>query len=39
MELYCIGTLSTLAQDGWPLGTGVRFVVDVEGTYNLTNPA
>eukprot|EP00268_Persea_americana_P040639 TRINITY_DN40423_c0_g1_i1.p1 TRINITY_DN40423_c0_g1~~TRINITY_DN40423_c0_g1_i1.p1 ORF type:complete len:224 (+),score=26.43 TRINITY_DN40423_c0_g1_i1:397-1068(+) len=32
MELSSVGTLSTLAQDGWPLGIGVRFVVDEEGT-------
>ncbi|XVE89258.1 hypothetical protein DITRI_Ditri19aG0188800 [Diplodiscus trichospermus] len=32
MELSCIGTLSTIAQDGWPLGVGVRFAVDAEGT-------
>ncbi|PPD93338.1 hypothetical protein GOBAR_DD09728 [Gossypium barbadense] len=32
MELSSIGTLSTLAQDGWPLGVGVRFAVDAEGT-------
>nr|GMC78010.1 glutamyl-tRNA reductase-binding protein, chloroplastic [Ipomoea batatas]GMC84918.1 glutamyl-tRNA reductase-binding protein, chloroplastic [Ipomoea batatas] len=32
MELGSLGTLSTLTQDGWPLGIGVRFVVDPEGT-------
>lgn len=32
MELSSVGTLSTLAQDGWPLGIGVQFVVDEEGT-------
>lgn len=32
MELSSVGTLSTLAQDGWPLGIGARFVVDEEGT-------
>ncbi|XP_057474891.1 glutamyl-tRNA reductase-binding protein, chloroplastic [Actinidia eriantha] len=32
MELSSVGTLSTLTQDGWPLGLGVRFAVDSEGT-------
>ncbi|CAH2050585.1 unnamed protein product [Thlaspi arvense] len=32
MELSSVGTLSTLNQDGWPLGIGVRFAVDAEGT-------
>lgn len=32
MELSSMGTLSTIAQDGWPLGVGVRFAVDAEGT-------
>ncbi|KAA8541550.1 hypothetical protein F0562_022702 [Nyssa sinensis] len=32
MELSSVGTLSTLTQDGWPLGIGVRFAVDAEGT-------
>ncbi|XP_021297098.1 glutamyl-tRNA reductase-binding protein, chloroplastic [Herrania umbratica] len=32
MELSSMGTLSTLAQDGWPFGVGVRFAVDAEGT-------
>ncbi|XP_073002935.1 glutamyl-tRNA reductase-binding protein, chloroplastic [Typha latifolia] len=32
MELSSTGTLSTLTQDGWPLGVGARFVVDDEGT-------
>ncbi|XP_077238242.1 proton gradient regulation 7 [Tasmannia lanceolata] len=32
MELSSVGTLSTLTQEGWPLGIGVRFVVDSEGT-------
>lgn len=32
MELSSVGTLSTLAQDGWPLSIGVRFVVDEKGT-------
>ncbi|KAK3035568.1 hypothetical protein RJ639_034773 [Escallonia herrerae] len=32
MELSSVGTLSTLNQDGWPLGIGVRFAVDPEGT-------
>ncbi len=31
MEVCVDGTLSTLSQDGWPLGTEVRFAVDVEG--------
>lgn len=32
MELASLGTLSTLNQEGWPLGIGVRFAVDPEGT-------
>ncbi|XWS27594.1 hypothetical protein CRYUN_Cryun26dG0130000 [Craigia yunnanensis] len=32
MELSCIGTISTIGQDGWPLGVGVRFAVDAKGT-------
>ncbi|KAM7486908.1 hypothetical protein LguiA_002917 [Lonicera macranthoides] len=32
MELSSVGTLSTLTQQGWPLGIGVRFAVDPEGT-------
>ncbi|OVA01208.1 protein of unknown function DUF2470 [Macleaya cordata] len=32
MELTSIGTLSTLTQEGSPLGFGVRFAVDPEGT-------
>ncbi|XP_022724776.1 glutamyl-tRNA reductase-binding protein, chloroplastic [Durio zibethinus] len=32
MELSCMGTLSTIAQDGWPLSVGVKFAVDPEGT-------
>ncbi|VFQ65549.1 unnamed protein product [Cuscuta campestris] len=32
MELASVGTLSTLTQDGWPLGIGARFAVDHEGT-------
>ncbi|XP_008229361.1 PREDICTED: glutamyl-tRNA reductase-binding protein, chloroplastic [Prunus mume] len=32
MELVSVGTLSTLTQEGWPLGIGVRFAVDPEGT-------
>ncbi|KAI3786247.1 hypothetical protein L1987_45382 [Smallanthus sonchifolius] len=32
MELSSVGTLSTAAQDTWPLGVGVRFAVDPEGT-------
>ena len=32
MELSSVGTLSTLTHDGWPLGVGVRFAVDGEGT-------
>ncbi|MBA0836295.1 hypothetical protein Goarm_008523, partial [Gossypium armourianum] len=38
MELSSIGTLSTLAQDGWPSGVGVRFAVDAEGTPLLCLP-
>ncbi|KAL2933400.1 Glutamyl-tRNA reductase-binding protein chloroplastic [Bienertia sinuspersici] len=41
MELASCGTLSTLTHDGWPLGIGVRFTVDVDGTpilcSNLSN--
>ena len=32
MELSSSGTLSTMTHDGWPLGIGVRFTVDDEGT-------
>ncbi|XP_054781042.1 glutamyl-tRNA reductase-binding protein, chloroplastic isoform X2 [Prosopis cineraria] len=32
MELATVGTLSTLNQEGWPLGIGVQFAVDPEGT-------
>uniref|UniRef100_A0A2N9IJG4 DUF2470 domain-containing protein n=1 Tax=Fagus sylvatica TaxID=28930 RepID=A0A2N9IJG4_FAGSY len=32
VELASVGTLSTLNQEGWPLGIGVRFAVDTEGT-------
>ncbi|ESQ47623.1 hypothetical protein EUTSA_v10021146mg [Eutrema salsugineum] len=32
MELSSVGTLSTLTHDGWPLGVGVRFAVDQDGT-------
>ncbi|KAJ0264623.1 Glutamyl-tRNA reductase-binding protein [Hirschfeldia incana] len=32
MELSSVGTLSTLTHDGWPLGVGVRFAVDGDGT-------
>ncbi|KAJ8756262.1 hypothetical protein K2173_025074 [Erythroxylum novogranatense] len=32
MELSSVGTLSTLTHEGWPLGVGVRFAVDDEGT-------
>lgn len=32
MELASVGTLSTLTREGWPLGIGVRFAVDHEGT-------
>lgn len=32
VELVSVGTLSTLTQEGWPLGIGVRFAVDPEGT-------
>ncbi|GER52308.1 peptidyl-tRNA hydrolase [Striga asiatica] len=31
VELSSVGTLSTLTQDGSPLGYGVRFAVDVNG--------
>ncbi|XP_057816128.2 glutamyl-tRNA reductase-binding protein, chloroplastic isoform X2 [Cryptomeria japonica] len=31
MELCLEGTLCTLAEDGWPFGTGVEFAVDVQG--------
>ncbi|KAM7253936.1 hypothetical protein ACFE04_031618 [Oxalis oulophora] len=31
MELSSVGTLSTLTQDGWPLGVGVRFAVSKDG--------
>ncbi|CAI9090003.1 OLC1v1024677C1 [Oldenlandia corymbosa var. corymbosa] len=32
MELSSMGTLSTVNPDGWPLGIGVRFAVDSQGT-------
>ncbi|KAK4479219.1 hypothetical protein RD792_014730 [Penstemon davidsonii] len=32
LELSSVGTLSTLTQEGWPLGSGVRFAVDSNGT-------
>lgn len=32
MELSSIGTLSMLTSEGCPLGVGVRFAVDDEGT-------
>lgn len=32
MELTSVGTLSTLTDDGWPLGIGVRFAVAPDGT-------
>ncbi|XP_057967772.1 glutamyl-tRNA reductase-binding protein, chloroplastic isoform X2 [Malania oleifera] len=32
MELSSVGTLSTRTQEGWPLGVGVRFAVDHQGT-------
>ncbi|KAG2243112.1 hypothetical protein Bca52824_095045 [Brassica carinata] len=32
MELSSVGTLSTLTHDGWPLGVGVRFAVEQDGT-------
>ncbi|XP_062177698.1 glutamyl-tRNA reductase-binding protein, chloroplastic isoform X5 [Alnus glutinosa] len=32
MELASVGTLSTLTEENWPLGIGVRFAVDEEGT-------
>lgn len=31
VDICTEGTLSTLSQDGWPLGTSVRFAVDGEG--------
>lgn len=31
MEVCVEGTLSTLSEDGWPLGTETRFAVDVDG--------
>ncbi|KAL9228450.1 hypothetical protein vseg_004033 [Gypsophila vaccaria] len=41
MELSTRGTLSTLTHDGWPLGVGVRFTVDADGTpilcFNASN--
>ncbi|XVF23359.1 hypothetical protein REPUB_Repub13aG0031500 [Reevesia pubescens] len=38
LELSCIGTLSTLTHHSWPLGVGVRFAVDAEGTPVLCLP-
>ncbi|KAK9066133.1 hypothetical protein SSX86_013454 [Deinandra increscens subsp. villosa] len=32
MELSSVGTFSTATQDAWPLGVGVRFAVDPQGT-------
>ncbi|CAA7407332.1 unnamed protein product [Spirodela intermedia] len=32
MELSSTGTLSAVAPDGWPLGVGARFVVDMDGS-------
>ncbi|PKA67046.1 hypothetical protein AXF42_Ash004537 [Apostasia shenzhenica] len=32
MELSSIGTLSVVSPDGWPIGVGARFVVDLQGT-------
>ncbi|XP_015578340.2 glutamyl-tRNA reductase-binding protein, chloroplastic [Ricinus communis] len=32
MELSSVATLSTLTRDNWPLGVGVRFAVDDDGT-------
>lgn len=32
MELSSVGTLSSLSQEGWPLGIGVRFAADQDGT-------
>lgn len=32
MELSSVGTLSSLTRQGWPLGIGVRFAVDCQGT-------
>lgn len=31
MELSRTGTLSTVTNEGWPLGIGARFVVDEQG--------
>ncbi|XP_058113878.1 glutamyl-tRNA reductase-binding protein, chloroplastic-like [Magnolia sinica] len=31
MELSSVGTLSMLADDGWPIGVGVQFLVDAQG--------
>jgi hypothetical protein len=31
MEVCVEGTLSTLSEDGWPLGTEIRFALDVDG--------
>lgn len=38
IQLSSIGTLSTIPQNGWPLGIGVRFAVDAEGTPVLCLP-
>ncbi|KAL9691083.1 hypothetical protein QQ045_011500 [Rhodiola kirilowii] len=32
MELASVGTLSTISHGGWPLGFGVQFAVDGQGT-------
>ncbi|CAM8996846.1 unnamed protein product [Rhodiola kirilowii] len=32
MELSSVGTLSTISNGGWPLGLGVQFAVDSQGT-------
>ncbi|CAI9771855.1 unnamed protein product [Fraxinus pennsylvanica] len=32
MKLSYVGTFSSLIQEGWPLGFGVRFAVDLNGT-------
>lgn len=32
MELSSVATFSALTHDGWPLGVGVRFAVDSQGT-------
>lgn len=32
MELSSVGTISSVSQEGWPLGIGVQFAVDEDGT-------